>query len=213
MIDELGLAKSELVTSLLSLSSRLPVVGDTCGNHACRASTVSAPSSENLQAAVRDGRYLRKVLVAWHGFPFCWWIVSVPSSSVWLTAADAAWANRPDGSSTSGHVIMAAHPNILRCESSTVSAVAWNSRKIRRVVRSSLGAECAAFSTGLEHTDMLYGEICGDLCDLAEKRNISSNDRCPVRERLQEPGQMLSSLPVPQPARRLRINALELSSA
>ena len=38
-------------------------------------------------------------------------------------------------------------------------------------MRSSLGAECAAFSTGLEHTDMfrvLYGELCGDLCDLAE---------------------------------------------
>ena len=50
----------------------------------------------------------------------CWWIVSVPSSFVWLTAADAAWANRPDGSSTSGHVIMEAHPNILRGESSTV---------------------------------------------------------------------------------------------
>ena len=38
-------------------------------------------------------------------------------------------------------------------------------------MRSSLGAECAAFSTDLEHTDMfwvLYGELCGDLCDLAE---------------------------------------------
>ena len=68
-------------------------------------------------------------------------------------------------------MIMAAHPNILRGESSTVSVLAWNSRKKRRVVRSSLGAECAAFSTGPEHTHMfrvLYGELCGDLCDLAE---------------------------------------------
>ena len=66
---------------------------------------------------------------------------------------------------------MAAHPNILRGESSTVSVLAQNSRKIRRVVISSLGAECAAFSTGLEHTDMfrvLYGELCGDLCNIAE---------------------------------------------
>ena len=49
--------------------------------------------------------------------------------------------------------------------------LAGNSRKIRLVVGSSLGAGCAAFSTGLEHTDMfrvLYGELCGDLCDLAE---------------------------------------------
>ena len=45
---------------------------------------------------------------------------------------------------------------------------------MRRVVRSSLGAECAAFSTGLEHTDMfrvLHGELCRDLCDLAEYEN------------------------------------------
>ena len=45
----------------------------------------------------------------------CWWIV--PSSLVWLTAADAAWTNRPDGSSTNGYEILAAHPNILRGES------------------------------------------------------------------------------------------------
>ena len=25
----------------------------------------------------------------------CWWIVAVPSSFVWLTGEDAAWANRP----------------------------------------------------------------------------------------------------------------------
>ena len=40
--------------------------------------------------------------------------LTVPSSFVWLTAPNAAWANPPDGSSTSGHVIMAAHPNIYR---------------------------------------------------------------------------------------------------
>ena len=89
----------------------------------------------------------------------CWWIVSVPSSFVWLTAADAAWANRPDGSSTSDHVIMAPHPNILRGESSTISMLAWNSRKIRRVARSSLRAECAAFSNGFWNT-----RICSECC-------------------------------------------------
>ena len=108
--------------------------------------------------------------------------VSMPSSFVWLTAADAAWANRPDGSSTSVHVIMAAHPNIPHDESSTVSVLVWNSRKIRRVVRSSLGAECAAFSTGLEHTEkcrVLHGDLCGDLCDLAEHETyLHMTDAC-----------------------------------
>ena len=95
----------------------------------------------------------------------CWRVGSVPSSFVWLTTADAAWANRPDGSSTSGHVIMAAHPNILRGEPSTDTVLPCSSHEIRRVARSSFGTECAAFSTGLEHTDLfraLYGELCGD---------------------------------------------------
>ena len=95
---------------------------------------------------------------------------------------------------------MAAHPNNLRGESTTVSVLAWNSRKIRRVARSSLEAECAAFSTGLEHTDtfrVLYGELCGDLCDLAEyETHLQMTDA--------RAWQMLSSLLVPQQARRLR---------
>ena len=50
-----------------------------------------------------------------------------------------------------------------------VSLVGWSSRKIRRKVRSSLGAECSAFSTGLEHTDLiriLWAELSGDLKEL-----------------------------------------------
>ena len=128
----------------------------------------ATPNSHDLLSLNKLMREVKSML------GLCWWIVTVPSTFVWLTAADAAWANRPDGSSTSGHVIMAAHPNIQRGESSTVSLLGWNSRKIRRVARSSLVAECAAFSTGLAHTDMLrvlYGELCGDLCDLAEYEN------------------------------------------
>ena len=53
----------------------------------------------------------------------------------------------------SGHVIMAAHPNILRGESSTVSVLAWNSRKTRTLVRSSLGADMFR---------VLSSGLCGD---------------------------------------------------
>lgn len=101
-------------------------------------------------------------------------IVSMPKRFVWMTLTDAAHANRPDLSSTSGHLILAAHPNILTGVSSPVSLLGWNSRKIRRKVRSSLGAESAAMSTGLEHTDLLrvmYGELSGDLIDLSEHEN------------------------------------------
>ena len=35
-----------------------------------------------------------------------------------------------------------------------IPVLAWDSRTARRVVRRSLGAEWAAFSTGLEHADL-----------------------------------------------------------
>ena len=46
---------------------------------------------------------------------------------------------------------MAAHPNVLTGEPAPVPLLSWSPRKIRRVVRSSIGAECAAFSTVLDH--------------------------------------------------------------
>lgn len=39
-----------------------------------------------------------------------------------------------------------------------VNLVARDSRNIRRAVRSSFGVECAAFSTGLEHADLVRVE-------------------------------------------------------
>ena len=68
-----------------------------------------------------------------------------------MTATDDAWANRSDGTSTSGRLILSSHQNILRGETVLVcdglEIVAH-----RRAVRSSLGSECAALSNGLEHT-------------------------------------------------------------
>ena len=51
-----------------------------------------------------------------------------------------------------GHVTLAAHPNILRGDSSTVSVLAWNSRRIRRVVRFSLGCRaCSLLHLSVTH--------------------------------------------------------------
>ena len=82
----------------------------------------------------------------------------MPSSFVWLTVADAAWANRPDGSSTSGHVIMAAHPNVLHGESSTVSVLAWNSRKTTSGEKFSWSRVCSVF-----HWPGTHGHVQSDV--------------------------------------------------
>lgn len=94
---------------------------------------------------------------------FTYSIEPVPKRFVWVTMADAACANRPDGASTSGHLAFAAHPSILMGQVSLVSVVAWDSRKTHRAVRSILGADCAALPTGLEHADLLSGSYGASL--------------------------------------------------
>ena len=96
-------------------------------------------------------------------------IIAMQATFIWLIMADAAWANRPDGSSTGGHIIMMAHNALTEGQQVPVSLVSWNSRKIRRKVRSSLGAETQAFSTAMEHSDLLrvfWGELSGGLTNI-----------------------------------------------
>ena len=98
-------------------------------------------------------------------------IVQLPRHFTWVALTDAAHANRPDLSSTSGHLIFGAHPNILHGHTVQVSILGWSSKKIRRKVRSSLGAEASAMSTGLEHCDLvrvMFGELSGDITDLGQ---------------------------------------------
>ena len=57
---------------------------------------------------------------------------------------DAAWANRPDGSSTKGILIGFADPGILNGELSAVSPIFWQSAKIDRKCRSAGCAETRA---------------------------------------------------------------------
>ena len=130
---------------------------------------VGVLQSKSAAPIVNDLMVANKTLrAAWQMKDTTIRITRLPTNFVWVIMTDAAHANRPDLSSTSGHLILAAHPNILRGENFPVSVLGWNSRKIRRKVRSSLGVECAAMSTGLEHGDLLrvmYGEIPGDFID------------------------------------------------
>ena len=96
-------------------------------------------------------------------------VVAMQGRFTWVILGDAAWANRPDGSSTGGHLIVAVHNAVIRGQRVNASVVSWNSRKTRRKVRSSLGAETQAFSTALEHGDLIrvfWGELNGEIVDL-----------------------------------------------
>ena len=67
---------------------------------------------------------------------------------------DAARANLEAGASQQGNLILAVHASITDCRV-PVSVLSWQSKKIKRVVRSSLAAEASSMSTCQEHLDWM----------------------------------------------------------
>ena len=67
---------------------------------------------------------------------------------------DAAHANLEGGVSQQGHLILAVHASIKNCRV-PVSVLSWQSKKMKRVVRSSLAAETCSMSTCQEHLDWM----------------------------------------------------------
>ena len=67
---------------------------------------------------------------------------------------DAAHANLEAGGSQQGHLIFAVHASITDCRV-PVSVLSWQSKKIKRVVRSSLAAEASSMATCQEHLDWM----------------------------------------------------------
>ena len=65
---------------------------------------------------------------------------------------DAAHANIEGGASQQGRLILAVRASITNCRV-LVSVLKWQSKKIKRVVRSSLAAEASSMSTCQEHLD------------------------------------------------------------
>ena len=70
--------------------------------------------------------------------------------------SDASYANLANGGSQGGHIVF------LNDDSNNCCPLAWNSTKIKRVVRSTLAAETLAFVDGLE-TAYLMAKTIGEL--------------------------------------------------
>ena len=82
-------------------------------------------------------------------------ISSIPVEHLrFMGVHDAAHANLEVGASQQGHLIRAVHANITNCRV-PVSVLSWQSKKIKRVVRSSLAAETCSMSTCQEHLDWM----------------------------------------------------------
>ena len=101
---------------------------------------------------------------------------------------DAAWANRYDGSSQGGYLIVAHDAAMLDGKTVTANPVDWASRKLHRVARSSLSAELQSNTNGLDSLAfalLMYADIttccksgqrsaCGPAAEIEAKRHAGA---------------------------------------
>jgi hypothetical protein len=113
-------------------------------------SSLAKPTVADLKAANKLLKYAKKdsrrqLTVFTHGF--CHW-----QELCLMAWTDAAVANRPDLSSTGGQVMgMARRDKFCDGQMSQITLLAWSSRKLRRVARSSLSAEVQSLAEGADN--------------------------------------------------------------
>lgn len=73
-----------------------------------------------------------------------------PKSIRFLAFSDASFASKKSPSSQSGSIILATHEMINRNVECPISPISWGSKKIQKVVTSTLAAETMSFSSSLD---------------------------------------------------------------
>jgi len=109
----------------------------------------SSPTVASLLTANKLVRTQRAV----HDVPirFC----SSIEKPILITYTDASWACRKDGTSQGGQISVIADVSFLEGHRSAFSPVAWQSRKLARVARSSTSAEVQMASNATDHHEFL----------------------------------------------------------
>ena len=106
---------------------------------------------EQSSPTVQDWLKLDKVIRAAKVIESKIKIRSIPVEHLrFMGVHDAAHANLEGGASQQGHLILAVHASITNCRV-PVSVLRWQSKKIKRVVLSSLAAETCSMATCQEH--------------------------------------------------------------
>ena len=78
---------------------------------------------------------------------------------------DASWGTRKDGSSQGGYVIVLADQKFLQGEECWLTVLDFKSFKLKRKCRSSLSAECQAFSEAqdqVEYVKLFFQEMMSE---------------------------------------------------
>ena len=88
------------------------------------------------------------------------------SQSSVVVYSDASYGNLPDGSSQGGYVVF------LKDKKGKCAPLAWSSSKIKRIVRSTLAAECMALQDGADTAVLLAALMSEALYDGSESMSV-----------------------------------------
>jgi hypothetical protein len=90
-------------------------------------------------------------------------IVPIPLGDLeWVVVSDCGWANNPGGKSQGGFLISATTSGFRQGRLAPFSLIRWQSRRVRRTVKATLGAEALALDDGLaelEWTRAIWTEV------------------------------------------------------
>lgn len=94
-----------------------------------------------------------------------------------ITFTDASWATRRDGSSQGGQLTLVMGADVLKGAKTLFHVLSWNSRRLRRVARSSTSAETQMTANALDLHEFaklaLYDMQTVELVDLRKSSNHS----------------------------------------
>ena len=100
-----------------------------------------------------------------------------PEQLCMIAWSDASLANRPDFSSTGGHLIALMHQQSLEAGMGRVNPIAWKSGRLHRIARSSLSAESQALADTeqeLFFARLEWREMIGDYVDAKVPENTAA---------------------------------------
>ena len=97
-----------------------------------------------------------------HSIKLCYQTLGPSECLKFVTFTDAAYTNLIDGGSQGAYFIL------LVGENGACNLISWQSRRIKRIVKSTLAAETLAFGEGIDatvHVSSLFTEIYGGTSD------------------------------------------------
>lgn len=100
-----------------------------------------------------------------------------------MCIADAGWRTRANGESEGGYVLCLTTKEILENKEATAWLIDWSSKKLRRVVRSSVAAETMSGQNGLdaiEWIQSLLAEILDNVPPRAFREKVPEKTACLV---------------------------------